>query len=97
MDSRSTASSPVDNETYDLLQTLTSKLEALEAYQKYEQDTQGDAKAALQEMAQSDRQHAERLMGLLRDRLGDGNGGSTSSSGTSGMSSMGQGTASTGD
>jgi len=64
-------SSPVDNETYDLLQTLTSKLEALETYQKYEQDTQGDARQAIQEIAQHDRRDAERLVDLLRDRLGD--------------------------
>jgi hypothetical protein len=99
-----TPHSPVDDETYDLLQTLTSKLEALETYSKYEPDTQGDAKQALQEIAEQDRQHAERLVGLLADRLGNGSmsqsNGSMSQSGSSSMSggsSMGQGTASAGD
>ena len=31
-------SSPVDDVTYDLLQALTSKLEAIEAYQMYADD-----------------------------------------------------------
>ena len=61
---------PVDNETYDLLQTLTSKLEAIELYRKYEQDSQGDAKACFQELARQDRDAAERIMGLLSERLG---------------------------
>jgi rubrerythrin len=74
-----TAHSPVDNETYDLLQTLTSKLEAIETYQRYEQDAQGQAKQLIQEIAAQDRQHAERLVALLRDRLG--NPGGTSSTG----------------
>src|SRR3954452_19371568 len=73
-----TAHSPVDNETYDLLQTLTSKLEALEVYGKYAQDAQGDTQQLLQEIAENDREHAERLVDLLRDRLGNGANGSSS-------------------
>lgn len=63
------ATTPVDNETYDLLQTLTSKLEAIELYRKYEQDSQGEAKACFQELAQQDRESATRIMELLRQRL----------------------------
>lgn len=69
MHNKSETGSPVDNETYDLLQTLTSKLEAIEAYQKYEQEAQGDARSAFRDLAQQDRQAAERLVDLLRDRL----------------------------
>jgi hypothetical protein len=92
-----TPHSPVDDETYDLLQTLTSKLEALETYSKYEPDTQGDAKQALQEIAEQDRQHAERLVGLLADRLGGSMSQSDGSMSQSGGSSMTQGRASAGD
>jgi hypothetical protein len=88
MQNEGTTGSPVDNETYDLLQALTSKLEAIEAYGKYEHDMQGDARSALDEMAQQDRQHVERLVGLLRDRLGDGSS-SGMSSGPSQMSGSG--------
>lgn len=69
-----TTGSPVDDETYDLLQTLTSKLEAIELYQQYEEDSQGDAQTLFQEMAEQDRQYTERIVSLLRDRLGSGNG-----------------------
>ena len=63
------AGSPVDDETYDLLQTLTSKLEAIELYQQYEEDSQGDAQTLFQEMAEQDRRSAERIVALLRDRF----------------------------
>lgn len=62
--------SPVDNYTYDLLQALTSKLEAIEAYEMYAED-EGDAKL-FEELADQDRQQAERLLGELRRRLGAG-------------------------
>jgi len=61
---------PVDDETYDLLQTLTSKLEAIELYHKYEQDSQGEAKECFRDLAQQDREAATRIMELLRRRLG---------------------------
>ena len=57
---------PVDNLTYDLLQTLTSKLEAIEAYELYaEQDDSG----IFSEMIEDERRHAERLLGALKERL----------------------------
>ena len=61
--------SPVDNEVYDLLQTLTSKCEAIEAYAKYEDDATGEVKQAFQEMAADDIRHAERLPQLLKAQL----------------------------
>jgi hypothetical protein len=63
--------SPVDDETYDLLQTLTSKLEAIELYQHYEEDCQGEAQMLFQEMAEGDRGYAERIVSLLRDRFAE--------------------------
>jgi rubrerythrin len=61
--------SPVDDVTYDLLQALTSKLEAIEAYRMYADD--GTETAALFEtLAADERRHAEQLLGALRARLG---------------------------
>jgi hypothetical protein len=57
--------SPIDNQTYDLLQVLTSKLEAVEAYQVYEEDMSGEAADVLMEIARDDRRHVERLVKLL--------------------------------
>ncbi|HYI66172.1 MAG TPA: ferritin family protein [Candidatus Limnocylindrales bacterium] len=61
--------SPVDDQLYDLLQALTSKCEAIEAYAKYEEDAEGDAKQLFQELARDDTAHAERLVEALRNRL----------------------------
>ena len=58
--------SPVDDATYNLLQALTSKLEAIEAYEMYaEQDEDG----VFEELIADERRHAERLYEALRRRL----------------------------
>jgi hypothetical protein len=62
--------SPVDNQTYNLLQALTSKLEAIEAYQKYAQDG-GEGAQIFREMGEQDRRHAEQLLDALTRRLGN--------------------------
>jgi rubrerythrin len=65
--STSVADSPVDDATYNLLQALTSKLEAIEAYEMYaEQDDEG----VLSELLEDERRHAERLLQALRRRMG---------------------------
>ena len=61
--------SPIDDQLYDLLQALTSKCEAIEAYAKYEEDADGEAKQLFQELARDDTAHAERLVEALRTRL----------------------------
>ncbi|HEY3073378.1 MAG TPA: hypothetical protein VGJ46_11240 [Candidatus Limnocylindrales bacterium] len=61
--------SPVDDQTYDLLQSLTSKLEAIEAYETYAADG-GRYGSLFEELANEDRQHAEKLLDALRERLG---------------------------
>jgi hypothetical protein len=61
--------SPVDNYTYDLLQALTSKLEAIEAYEMYAGDEAEIGGGLFEELAEQDRQHAERLLDALRQRL----------------------------
>ena len=58
--------SPVDDRTYNVLQALVSKLEAIEAYGKYANDDGGQL---FDEMAADDARHAERLVEELRERL----------------------------
>jgi rubrerythrin len=62
----SVADSPVDDATYNVLQALTSKLEAIEAYELYaEQDDEG----IFTELLEDERQHAQRLLESLQKRL----------------------------
>ena len=61
-----TADSPVDDPTYNLLQALTSKLEAIEAYDMYAQQ---DDTGVFNELVRDERRHAERLLSALKDRL----------------------------
>jgi hypothetical protein len=67
--SGATTGSPVDNPTYNLLQTLTSKLEALDAYKIYERDAEGQESAIYRELAEQDRRAAERLLEAVKERL----------------------------
>ena len=53
---------PVDNNTYNLLQTLASKLEALDAYRVYIEDAEGDTVDLYRELAQQDLTHAQRVL-----------------------------------
>jgi hypothetical protein len=66
---RSVASSPVSDITYDLMQALTSKLEAIEAYEMYRDDANGEVRQIFDEMLDDDRRHAERLLDALRGQL----------------------------
>jgi rubrerythrin len=58
--------SPVDDRTYNLLQALTSTLEALDAYEVYAED---DPNGIFTELMDDERNHAERLLRELRDCL----------------------------
>ena len=60
--------SPVDDATYDLLQALTSKLEAIEAYRMYAEDDEGSAEL-FERLAREDAEHASQLLDALRDKL----------------------------
>jgi hypothetical protein len=62
-----TADSPVDDPTYNLLQALTSKLEAIEAYDTYSRQ---DDSGLFAELARDERRDAERLLAALKERLG---------------------------
>ena len=57
---------PVDNRTYNVCQALTSTLEAIEAYTKYQAD---DTTGLFERMAQDERAHAEKLVEELRSCL----------------------------
>jgi hypothetical protein len=59
--------SPVDDATYDLLQALTSKLEAIEAYQMYAEDE--GVRDLFERMGRDEVKHAETLLEALRGRL----------------------------
>jgi hypothetical protein len=63
----STVNSPVDNATYNLMQALVSKLEAIEAYGRYAQDDGGEV---FTELVEEERAHADRLLEELKQRLG---------------------------
>jgi rubrerythrin len=63
----SQAQSPVDDATYDLLQALTSKLEAIEAYQMYAQDD--GVRDLFERLGRDEMEHAEALLEALRERL----------------------------
>jgi hypothetical protein len=60
---------PVDNQTYNLLQTLTSKLESIEVYQKYMKDGDQQAKQFYQHMLEHENAHARTMLGMLKQRL----------------------------
>lgn len=66
MKSMSSVNSPVDDATYNLMQALVSKLEAIEAYGRYARDDGGQL---FTELAEEERAHAERLLEELRQRL----------------------------
>lgn len=63
---RSRQASPVDDATYNVLQALTSKLEAIDAYRRYAADAPG---GLFDELLEDERRHAVRLLAELRDRL----------------------------
>jgi rubrerythrin len=66
---RTVPDSPVSDVTYDLMQALTSKLEAIEAYEMYREDAHGYVRQLFEDMLDDDRRHAERLLDALRTEL----------------------------
>jgi hypothetical protein len=57
---------PVDNNTYNLMQMTVSKLESIEAYQKYLKDADDQTRGIIEELLQQDRQAVNRLMEALK-------------------------------
>lgn len=60
---------PVDNNTYNLMQALVSKLEALEVYRKYEKDADERSRGVWGTLIQEDTRHAQELLRVLKDTL----------------------------
>jgi hypothetical protein len=58
--------SPIDDETYNLLMALTSKLEAIDVYQVYAEDGHAEL---WRELATEERRQADRLLRELKERL----------------------------
>ena len=82
---------PISNDIYNLIAILTSKLEAVEAYQVYAEDMEGEEAAALQRIEADDRAHIDTLINLIENhvrdrglRPGGGGGGGGRSGGGSG-------------
>ena len=61
---------PVDNATYNLLTTLTEKLQALESYKTYSKDVSGQELELYRQLIDEDTQHAERIWKVLQNRFG---------------------------
>jgi hypothetical protein len=59
-------SSPIDDETYNLLMALTSKLEAIDVYEVYAEDGNADL---WRDLATEERRQADRLLAELKQRL----------------------------
>ena len=66
---RSVTDSPVSDITYDVMQALTSRLEAIEALEMYREDAQGYVRQVFEDILDDDRRHAERLLDALRTEL----------------------------
>ena len=62
--------SPVDDQMYDLLQALVSKCESIEAYAKYELDSDDEGRQLFQQLGEQDARAAEQLLEALRTKLG---------------------------
>jgi hypothetical protein len=63
----SVPSSPVDDHTYNVLQSLTSTLEAIEAYETYAREDRGEI---FDRLLAEERSHATILLEELRSCLG---------------------------
>lgn len=66
---RTATGSPVDNITYNLLQTLTSKLEAIEAYGKYMRDADGETRQFFEDCLHAEHESVEKLLQLLKQQF----------------------------
>ncbi len=74
--SGSSGNFPLDNLTYDLVTILYEKSKALEAYDKYQRDAQGNQEVSqlLQQIRQQDEQHIQQVQQHLSRLLGSQGG-----------------------
>jgi bacterioferritin (cytochrome b1) len=68
---------PLDNLTYDIITILYEKSKALEAYDKYLQDAQGDQQIVqlFEQIRKQDEQHIQQLQQHLGRVIGKGTAG----------------------
>ncbi|HVM30352.1 MAG TPA: hypothetical protein VM305_06240 [Candidatus Limnocylindrales bacterium] len=60
---------PVDDGTYNLMVTLTEKLQALQAYEQYAEDVDGREQELYRELIEEDSRHAQRIYEVLKERM----------------------------
>ena len=60
---------PVDNNTYNMMQMVTSKLEALEVYRRYLKDADEQTRPIFDQLIREDEEHARMLLGVLKRLL----------------------------
>ncbi len=60
---------PVDDGTYNLMTTLTEKLQAIESYRIYSEDVEGREQELYQELIDEDTRHAQRIYEVLKERM----------------------------
>lgn len=60
---------PVDNQTYNLLQVIVSKLESIEAYGKYAKDGGPQGQNPFPDLLKQDTQDVHKLLPLLKSAL----------------------------
>lgn len=60
---------PVDDGTYNLMTTLTEKLQALDTYRIYAEDVEGPELELYQQLIEEDTRHAERIYEMLKERI----------------------------
>lgn len=63
---------PVDDGTYNLMTTLTEKLQAIESYRMYAEDVSGREQELYQQLIEEDTRHAEQIFELLKQRISQG-------------------------
>jgi hypothetical protein len=70
-ETRNSAGEAIDNLCYDLITVIAEKSKGLEAYDKYEQDSQGNSQAQqiFQQLRQQDQQAVQSLLACLHDHL----------------------------
>jgi hypothetical protein len=60
---------PVDDGTYNLMTTLTEKLQALDTYRIYAEDVEGRELELYQELIEEDTRHAQKIWEVLKERI----------------------------
>lgn len=60
---------PIDNNTYNLMQALVSKCEAIEAYRKYLNDGDGASRQLFEQLIDEDYKDAQRILEMLKGAL----------------------------